>query len=613
MPDPMMQLDPQGRAPILSYNVPEPTSYTGRNGIVLDFGDEPLDEIFTDEAFMAPSPEERRPIAELTGVSTDQVSEALRTGDARYFPNIKSPAATHAALFQMQQNVARSGGEVDTPTASVMARALQAREVRPDLDMLARFDEKAAAISAERGPAKLPPAVRASVLSAPAVADGGVRPHVTDLDVDHIAEQLRAGKRLNVYRSLWGEYVHGFLPEPQKARPQLVLIETYRLTSYLGQYGAGRTLKTFSLLPGEKTTISVKTFRKSEADRKSASSVLDSFSKESADDFESSLSQEQSDKQARQDSFEYHAEAEASASWGWGNAKVSGGVKGGSASQREEFSKNVSNAVNKHAAKASSKRDVQVNTSTEVKEESGEETSITRQLENINVGRTLNFAFRQMNQEHIAILYLVDVRVAFWNGFAESAEEVPLPRLESLLAKYVKEGRREEVGALIRSQLDTVFDYKDELVEPSLVEEKTIAAGDGYLRTRRDIVSVYEDETGNKISVPGVILSVDKIVMRTEGVIVDALIGQGDALDSYSAGLQRNAVRQRRLENDHLQAHLDQEALARKIVDDSNEEQAKVYERVFPSAVALPGKISVSAAEGVDVAADDNALVDGKH
>jgi hypothetical protein len=34
---PMIRLEPGGEAPILSYNVPEPTSYSGRNFIALDF------------------------------------------------------------------------------------------------------------------------------------------------------------------------------------------------------------------------------------------------------------------------------------------------------------------------------------------------------------------------------------------------------------------------------------------------------------------------------------------------------------------------------------------------------------------------------------------------
>jgi hypothetical protein len=199
----------------------------------------------------------------------------------------------------------------------------------------------------------------------------------------------------------------------ESPRPRIYLIETYRLSSFLGSYGAGQVAKTFTLLPGEKTRISVKTFTKTEQQRKSASSILDSSTEESADEFEPSLQEETSNTDACQETFEYHAEAEANASWGFGSAKVSGGVKGGTNAAREEFAKNVSNSVNKHAAKASAKRDIQINTSYEVKEETGEETSIEREIENINLSRSLNFVFRQMNQEFISPLHLVDVRVAF--------------------------------------------------------------------------------------------------------------------------------------------------------------------------------------------------------
>jgi hypothetical protein len=72
-------------------------------------------------------------------------------------------------------------------------------------------------------------------------------------------------------------------PVPPEPRPRLLLVEVYRLSSYLGSYGAGRVLKTLTLLPGEKTKVSVKTYTHSTTDAKQASSILDSFTKESAD------------------------------------------------------------------------------------------------------------------------------------------------------------------------------------------------------------------------------------------------------------------------------------------------------------------------------------------
>jgi hypothetical protein len=110
-------------------------------------------------------------------------------------------------------------------------------------------------------------------------------------------------------------------------------------------------------------------------------------------------------------------------------------------SAREATAKNVSNAVEKHVSKASAKRDVQVNTSYESKAETGEQQSVTRELANINVGRTLNFVFRQMNQEFLTLLHLVDVRVAFFNGDPVATREVTLPQLASLLDQVIVEPR----------------------------------------------------------------------------------------------------------------------------------------------------------------------------
>jgi hypothetical protein len=79
----------------------------------------------------------------------------------------------------------------------------------------------------------------------------------------------------------------------------------------------------------------------------------------------------------------------------------------------------------KHAAQASAKRDVQVNNDYTSKVETGEETSIEREIQNINVGRTLNFAFRQMNQEFVSILHLVDVRLALARLYGVAGASAP--------------------------------------------------------------------------------------------------------------------------------------------------------------------------------------------
>jgi hypothetical protein len=387
----------------------------------------------------------------------------------------------------------------------------------------------------------------------------------------------RAGYRFVRYLDLAGEPAVRVLPPipPAPPRPRLLLVEVYRLSSYLGAYGAGRVLKTFTLLPGEKTKISVKSYTRRTTDAKQASSILDSFTKESADDFESSMSQEQSDKKTESENFEYHAEAEASASWGWGSAKVSGGVKGGTASSREEFAKNVSNATQKHTAKASAKRDVQVNTSYEVKEETGEETSIERTIENVNLSRTLNFVFRQMNQQFVTILHLVDARIAFFNGHAAAAREVTLPEIDRLLDEFVVAERRAEVREAVLAQIRSVRDHEG--IDRPFVEDVDLGAGDKYLRIKRDLLFSYtEPVTEQKIDFTGVPLAIDKYTMRTEGVIVEALLGQADALDEYAKELQLLEVRRRRADVEKLEAEARRAELVVSVGRSGDADAAKV-------------------------------------
>lgn len=513
--EPLIKLEPGGKAPILSYNVPESTIYSGSNLIELGFP-EPDDKFFKPVAFEKPKVA-GTPIKDLDiATIKTAVQTSMKTGfsDQKLFPNVR--LTTGFLRYTDKPN----------PGYGVVSSLPSSYELE-------------------------------------------------QLDPEEVAYALQAGKRLNVYKSLYGTLKYNFVPEPTEPEPRLYLVEVYRLSSFLGNYGAGRILKTMTLLPGEKTKISVKTYTKTEQQSKSASSILDSFTQESSDDFETSVQEEQSDKRNSSKTFEYHAEAEANASWGWGSAKVSGGVKGGTNSAREEFSKNVSNAVQKHSAKASAKRDVQINTSYEVKEEAGEETSIEREIENINLSRTLNFVFRQMNQEFFTFLTLVDVRVAFFNNFPELSREVPLPNLDSLLEEYVLDDKHNEVREVIVEQLQNVLDYKDEL--KSIVEEKELSQNDKYLRINRRIISNYKDDiTEAEFALPGTILSVTKNVMRTEGVIVEALLGQGEALDNYATRLQELEVSRREAEVAHSEADVKQANLLNEVVTNNDTQRAKL-------------------------------------
>lgn len=614
---PLVEFDPEGNAPILSYNVPEPTSYSGRNYLELGIDSDwfrsktkrgqTYEEYLTDEL----AAEERLDVEEAVAEAepaelATAVESAFRQGragpvvgatDAR----IRESLGTVGAVSKL----AREG----TPSEAISSEDTRSESRRESTDDSERERTRVRARRGDRSKRQQ----ESNLFATAAVADSGSETatiasqalqevsEATDIDEavlrsiqpTTVAGEILDGRMPIVRYTMGGRPTVDYTVAPPFIQPRLMLVERYRLSTYLGSYGAGRTIETFSLLPGERTTISVKTFRKTEEEREEASSILDSYTTKTAEEFEQNVASEQSYKEKHEETFAYHAEAKASAGWGWGKAEVSGGVEGSSNAAREEFAKNVSSATSKHAAEASSKRDIEIDTSYKVREETGEETSIERELENINLSRTLNFVFRQMNQEFVTMLHLEDVRVGYTNGGFRRRRradrrggieyrEVPLSDLDDLLEDVVVEDQREQVKDAVEAELSNVVDYRGET--RSIVDRVELGDGEdarSYLRIDPSLTDTYADETGNEFTVPGIILSADKNVMRTEGIVVEALLGQSDALDEYSNGLQEEAVRTRVLENQMTEIDLTGTQLGLDLVESGDEETIDRFERIM--------------------------------
>ena len=256
------------------------------------------------------------------------------------------------------------------------------------------------------------------------------------------------------------------------------------------------------------------------------------------------------------------------------------------------MAKAVSTSVKKHAQKASAKRDVQVNTSYERKEETGEETSIEREIENINVSRTLNFVFRQMNQEFLTLLHLVDATIGYTSGLPGSYLEESISRLNGLFENILQNQTASDlIKEGIIDHLCFVIDYKGDVVP--FLERKTFNMQNpinperplvaDYIRVKSDMVSTYENKASNLTKeVPGIIVSAQLNVMRTEGIFVEALLGQGDGLDEYSHGLQDEAVREKALTNNLKEKEIAKIELANTIISDNDADKANVFEQVYP-------------------------------
>lgn len=536
MPDaPLIQLEPGGKAPILRYDIPEPTSYEGKNLIELSFDD---NDIFLPVALEMTS---AKAFAELQALPRDEIrakiASYVRTGVSEN-PAVRSiPLAVNAA--RVSTTSLTPGGVGALSAAS-------------------------------------------SVVIAAAPADSGTQPPPPDDDdkIDGLVTSVLNGQRLVGTRLVDGSDKVEPLPnpDPDKPNPHLYLIESIRLSSFLGDYGAGRIVKTFSLLPGEKTKISVRTFLSKESTRKQASSVLDSVTQESATDLEESVESEQSDQSKVETTKEYYADVKGTASWGWGSATASAGVKGSTNAAREESVRNLAKATEKHSMKASAKREVQINTSYEETTKAEEETAIERVIENINLSRTLNFVFRQMNQQFVTLLHLVDVRIGFFNGDRSSRREVPIYRLDDLLNEVVQPAKHGMVRDVIFEQLAGVRDIDGNFV--NVVEEVPVAPNDTYRKFNSSLSATVSDDNDRQFTVKGLLLHRADLVMRTEGVIVESLLGNGEALDDYAAEMQRIEADRRRAEVTTLQAKAARLALVNEAIASGDDAAVDRAERL---------------------------------
>lgn len=534
---PLVALDGTGEPAILNYNVPEPTSYSGRNLMELRYPKSKFKELIGQET---PPPKK-------SADPTKSAADMERWMEAEAAVSLPS-----ASRVQLKPAASLPSFLAEAPSASARSR-------RPGAATASSATSEAATNTT---PSRLDP------VSAAAMTEAGKLPYL----VPTVGGDLKV-----VYADTSG-----------KPYPGLYLVEYYRLSNYLGDYGAGKTVQTFSLLPGEKTKISITTFRNTSSTSSTTSSIFDSYTTTTETAFESMVQAENSHTESKEKAVEWHVEAEASANLGIVGADVSSGVSGSTNSAREDFAKNVSTATQKHSQIASAQRDISVNTSMTTTEETGEQTAIEREISNLNVGRTLNFVFRQLNQEHISILHLVDVRVAFYNGYPDTRMEVPLHEIDELLEYCVAKAEdRKQMKDDVLYALSNIVNYQNR--NESLIIDRVFTEPNGQKNKvkviNRDLVSVY-DPARRQLTVPGIILAVNKVVLRTDAVIVEALLGEAEALDEYSRGLQDEKVREQRLANDLRAIELAERKARLAVLEAKDGAAADVYQKLFGAPAA---------------------------
>ena len=398
-----------------------------------------------------------------------------------------------------------------------------------------------------------------------------------------------------------------------KAQPYFFVIEEYTTKSYLGDYGAGKTLKTFSLLPGEKTTITVRTYRESNETQSRSENVLDSFTENSAREMESMIEAESGAFSIASvegvNTVSSSKSSNVSANIGGALTRAIG--VGASAGHQRSFEQSATNtssatrssnvrsinkALDKHVEQSNASRSIDVVTETKKSETEGEETSIVRELENINKSRVLNFVFRQLLQQYVTITYLSNIKIAFCNGYKESLRVVDVEELDILLEDTIRPHLRAGARRAILRNYLTVNNYQNKPIEfvefepfrreateePPLVTRARNRLGftvntENFWRVKRDATDSWS-AGGLEITVPGPILNVATHTLRTSSMVVDAMLGQGEALDSFGLRIQDAAATSDQLENVET---LQQVGIIQGIEDPI--QRAEMYRKVFGS------------------------------
>ena len=382
------------------------------------------------------------------------------------------------------------------------------------------------------------------------------------------------------------------LRQPAKPNPRIHIIEEYKTCSFLGDYGAGSTVQTFSLLPGEKTTITIKTYRDITTTKTRAENSLDSLSQSSADEMEKFIEEENTTTDATTDSITNDVKVAVSAS-GILCKVVNVGFEGSysrsrtKTANRSANSRALNRALNKHVSQSNSSRSVEVNTSTSESVKEGEENSTVRELQNINKSRVLNFVFRQLVQEYISITYLSNIRIAYSNGYMESLRVVDLEDLNSLLELIIIPSEIANVTKQILKSYCRVMNYNDEMLK--FIEQVDVNYGEflGMEETEQfwrkmQVEDIYS-AGGLKIKIPGVILEVQKNILKTPSLVVDALLGQGEALDCFNAKAQDAVAVAESLKNLELLQKLE---LVEGVTDPV--QKLELYKKVFGTCCDVP-------------------------
>jgi hypothetical protein len=295
-------------------------------------------------------------------------------------------------------------------------------------------------------------------------------------------------------------------------RPQLFLVETYQLTTYMGDLLRGEMVGfPISVEAQSERTVTTTRTTTTSADVASSETVLDSASEQSASTFNSNV-HESSDQASSAESYDYKMNAnfhgEGSIGFGSASADAHLDVAGSTNDVRQQFATAVSSALDKQVTRANQAVRQQVSATTEdVKKSESVSIQMSETIRNTTAERR-QYAPFLLTSEYVVLLSLIDVQVGFRNGDPHQDRTEPLFKLDALLEDVV--ASPEECKAIrdqIRASLEKVRDHTD---QPRSVVVPDRASPNGFvfakeLESKVDLKNA-DGSVRRTLSAPGVVV-----------------------------------------------------------------------------------------------------------
>lgn len=245
-------------------------------------------------------------------------------------------------------------------------------------------------------------------------------------------------------------------------RPQLFLVEDYRLETYLGPPQLGRLVETRNVPPGTETKTLMVTETIDSTQTTLRQSLLDSQDSSVVNNFNKQIDQKAakeggSEKYGYHMNADFHGDASATSVWG-GEVNASLAVQGGSDSLRSNFAESVFETIGSQVTETTQQlkqRTYESAAAIEHKERvlKQEEIVLRNPTDRLRV-----FEFYQQLQPYITLLVLKDVRIAYADGTA-APRVVDMSHLGELLNdKLAADEARTQLVQFVVGELAKVED-----------------------------------------------------------------------------------------------------------------------------------------------------------